>query len=204
MSVTNYWKNYYLNTKGNLKKHKKTLEDYCPAYLQKAKSDFAPVGTFRGWNRSAYFRFKANRDYIKNQLEKKIHKQHPDWSSSSWSAPPAAQVKSGPSRIISPLRPSLIKKRPKSELKPIDILTKVKHLINGKVVIVTPNLIVTRTSPTPEDTLSPSTEAQSLENGLKVYGFLSVVVLLLSVSPFDFLRSTTMIPTHYIYFYLAP
>ena len=179
MTDTNYWTNFYLNTKGKLVRRKKTL---VPKYLKRAKffnsapDEKLPTRLLRDWNRSAYFRYKANQDYI-NQLEKnKSKSKHlPIWSPPSWSAP--VQLAAGhaavKSRIISPLRPS-IKKRSKSEteLTPLDLLAKVKHLISrgSKVVLVTPNLVVTRTSPTPEDKLSPTTEGL-----LKVPDFSSLV-----------------------------
>ena len=95
MSVTNYWKNYYLNTEGKLKRRKKT---FVPKYLTKRSNSFnfghsvvketpalnRPRGVFQGWNRSAYFRFRANKDQI------------------SRSAP-----NSGKSEIIAPLKPRL-------------------------------------------------------------------------------------------------
>ena len=37
MSVTNYWKNYYLNTEGKLKRRKKT---FVPKYLSKKSDSF--------------------------------------------------------------------------------------------------------------------------------------------------------------------
>ena len=154
MSVTNYWKNYYLNTDGKLKRRKKT---FVPKYLNKRSNSFAfghhtvdtptasarPRGVFQGWNRSAYFRFKANRD-----------------SFSSRSVPNSTPS----SAIIKPLKPRLNLARRKStisknrNLQPVDILEKFKHLIDGKVVILTPNLVVTRTSPTPEE-ISPTADS---------------------------------------------
>ena len=96
MSVTNYWKNYYLNTEGKLKRRKKT---FVPKYLNKRSNSFnfghsavetpalnRPRGIFQGWNRSAYFRFKANKDSI------------------SKSAPNSAKP------IIAPLKPLSLKK----------------------------------------------------------------------------------------------
>ena len=84
MSVTNYWKNYYLNTNGKLKPIKKT---FVPKYLNKRSNSFAnfgqkvleehtptasarPRGKFQGWNRSAYFRFRANKD---NYSKRHVH-----------------------------------------------------------------------------------------------------------------------------------
>ena len=52
----------------------------------------------------------------------------------------------------------------KRDLAPGDILEKFKDLIDGKVVVLTPNLVVTRTSPTPED-ISP-TETKALAKSL--------------------------------------
>ena len=54
----------------------------------------------------------------------------------------------------------------KRDLAPGDILEKFKDLIDGKVVVLTPNLVVTRTSPTPED-ISP-TETKALAKSLQV------------------------------------
>ena len=53
----------------------------------------------------------------------------------------------------------------KRDLQPGDILEKFKHLINGKVVILTPNLVVTRTSPTPEE-ISPTNDTNSKSKAL--------------------------------------
>lgn len=145
MSVTNYWTNYYLNQRGKLKRRKKT---FVPKYLKRSKtvSDFSSSPNldsklYRGWNRSAYFRLKANKNYI-DQLEDGQNEK---------------KAKSMPgSRIISPLKPRFRAKK-KENLSPLEILSKFRSYITGKVVIVTPNLVVTRTSPTPED-VSPTSE----------------------------------------------
>lgn len=162
MSVTNSWKHYYLNANGKLRKKSR---NFVPKYLKRSMTvpEFSELKgkawqeevqsegrkLFQGWNRSAYFRFRASRDHL-NEL------------SSNKSEPESIVKKSS---LISPLRPlHRVRKRPKSEIKPMEIISKVKHLINGKIVIVTPNLVVTRTSPTPED-ISPSA---SYKDHLKV------------------------------------
>lgn len=157
MSVTNSWKHYYLNSHGKLKKKRR---NFVPKYLRRSMTvpEFSELKDkawqeekklFQGWNRSAYFRFRASRDSLFKKTEESEHQSESIKKSS----------------IISPLKPLLkVRKRPKSEIKPLEIISKVKHLINGKIVIVTPNLVVTRTSPTPED-ISPSS---SYRDHLKV------------------------------------
>ena len=168
MSVTNVWTNYYLNDKGKLRRRPKS---FVPKYLKRSKSftlgsstaavenkpkfnEFSTADTvelkdlFRDWNRSAFFRYKANRDFIGQlqKLDKNVNDSVTKEDSSQFAQ-----------KVISPLKPlkfskkKATSKRPKSELKPEEILAKFSHLISGKVVIVTPNLIVTRTSPTPEE-----------------------------------------------------
>ena len=62
MEISNSWRHYYLSSGGKLKKKPK---NFLPKYLRRTKS-LASMTTnsassvFRGWNRSAYFRFKAN------------------------------------------------------------------------------------------------------------------------------------------------
>lgn len=180
MSVADdYWRHYYMTPSGNLRRKKHNM---IPKYLRRSRSSFTsrssnsslastePLGTsIRGWNRSAYFRFKANQGYI-NQLEKeliKVKKEPPTWSRS---APDSGY--SLPRNIVSALKPlpkSLVRKRPQSERKgqPLDALSQLQHSIHGKVVIVTPQLIVTRQSPTPEEN-SPTEKtdlARFLEEG---------------------------------------
>ena len=75
---------------------------------------------------------------------------------------PNSTPSSASTGIIKPLKPRLnLTRNPKSKsrnLQPVDILEKFKHLIDGKVVILTPNLVVTRTSPTPEE-ISPTADS---------------------------------------------
>ncbi len=59
------WRHYYLTSDGSLRKRKKSN---IPRYLRKIRStpvsarnsvDYGlPSGVFRGWNRSAYMRFR--------------------------------------------------------------------------------------------------------------------------------------------------
>ena len=67
----------------------------------------------------------------------------------------------------------------KRDLAPGDILEKFKDLIDGKVVVLTPNLVVTRTSPTPED-ISP-TETKALAKSLQVAILINTFVLSITI-----------------------
>lgn len=151
MSVTNYWKHFYLNSEGKLKRRKKIA---IPRYLRRTKSfsenqspsrinnPSVKTSTFRGWNRSAYFRFRANQDLISNLDNTE--------NSKAQSLP------------TSGYRKITRTKSKKRKLTPSDLLAKLKPQLKGEVVLATSNLVVTRTSPTPEETtpikLSPSSD----------------------------------------------
>ena len=196
MDVTDHWRHYYLDSAGNVKKKKKNI---LPKYLRRAKS-FTENSTnsissaaannsniFRGWNRSAYFRFKANQNT--NSSSNKSQSA-PD---SGYSGSTTKSVKS----ILAPLfseksnnksdqnisaitnrfrEIDLTKKSGASRKSkpPTDLLmnnTNTHHSITGKVVIVTPKLIVTKTSPTPTEENSPilntkdiNTDSSNLNN----------------------------------------
>ena len=169
MDVTDHWRHYYLDSAGNVKKRKK---DLLPKYLRRAKS-FTANSTiisannnsniFRGWNRSAYFRFKANQNNSTSKSQ-----SAPD---SGYSGSTTKSVKS----ILAPLfsdksnnksvKNSANKILSRKSKPPTDLLMNNNHhSITGKVVIVTPRLIVTKTSPTPTEENSPILSAKENNN----------------------------------------
>ena len=147
MSVTNYWKHFYLNSEGKLRRRKKI---HIPRYLRRAKSfseNMSPTrnpsvktSTFRGWNRSAYFRFRANQDLI-SQLD----------STESGNSKNSKTSQSLPASGYKSIKRSA-KSTKHKKLTPGDLLAKLKPQLKGEVVLATSNLVVTRTSPTPEET----------------------------------------------------
>ena len=96
-----------------------------------------------------YFRIKYRRHETENENEK---------ASNSEIINNKSAKETFAKKILEPLEPKYkikpkkkVKQRAKSDTKLPDLLSKVQHFISGEVVIVTPNLVVTRTSPTPED-----------------------------------------------------
>ena len=160
MSVTNYWKHFYLNSEGKLKRRKK---NFIPIYLRRTKSfsenqsptrnvsSGVKTSTFRGWNRSAYFRFRANLERIDNT-------EVGNSNSKAQSLPTSGYKK-------------VIHTKPKKrKVTASDLLAKLKPQLKGEVVLATSNLVVTRTSPTPEETTPIKLNPSSNKN-LKVSQF---------------------------------
>ena len=167
-AVTNYWKHYYLNSEGKLKRRKKLN---IPRYLRRTKSfsenmspernptsnysikstsNYSKKSTFRGWNRSAYFRFRANQDLI-SQLDSNHEKKAVSL--------PASGYKN--TKNISAKKPK------KRKMTPSELLAKLQHTLDGKVVLATSNFVVTRTSPTPEEN-TPIKVLPTSDKNLKV------------------------------------
>ena len=154
----NHWKHFYLNSEGKLKRRKK---NNIPKYLRRTNSfsenmspernpssNYSKKSTFRGWNRSAYFRFRANQDKI-SDLDSNHEKKTVSLPASGY-------------KNISAKKPK------KRKMTPSELLAKLQHTLDGKVVLATSNFVVTRTSPTPEEN-TPIKLLPASDKNLKVF-----------------------------------